>query len=79
MWLATAILSTAFLISIYAGLSISSREALDQLHRQSQLKLGLINDSITGWVELHDNERLQQALQKRMSNDDLNYLAYSDR
>ncbi len=79
MWLATAILSTAFLISVYVGLSISSREALDQLHRQSQLKLGLITDSILGWVELHDNERLRQALQKRMDNDDLNFLAYSDR
>ncbi len=79
MWLATIILSSAFLVSMYVGLSISSREALDQLHRQSQLKLALITDSITGWVELHDNERLQTALQKRMDNDDLNYLAYSDR
>lgn len=79
MWLSTIVLSTAFLVSIYAGLNISSHEALNQLSRQSQLKLELIADSIAGLTELRDDKRLRQVLQKRMDNDDLNYLAFTDR
>lgn len=79
MWLAAILLTTAFLMSILSGLSLSSRQSLNQLQRQSQIKLGLISDSIAGWVEVQDHDRIRQALQQRMANDDLNYLAYADR
>lgn len=79
MWMASLILTAAFLSSIYFGLSISSRVALEQLHRQSQIRLGLISDSIAGLVEQGKQEELQEILQRRMANDDLNHLAYSGR
>jgi len=79
MWMASLILSAAFLASICFGMGMASREALDQLHRQSQTKLELISDSISGWIALHNFERVREILERRMTSDDLNHLAYSDR
>ncbi len=78
MFLAAFVLGSSLLASIHFGLKLSSRQALEQLQTQGQVKLGLIADAIASQPEITGSEVQRTLLQARMAHGDLNYLSLTN-